>query len=93
MCAVWYGGDYQTLVGTRIKTALENRQSVALGESLNPHRLAVAGDATDTATHENRSYGCHVAELYNEERPHDSLGRVPPLTFHAEAHSYTGVAA
>jgi hypothetical protein len=22
-----------------------------------------------------------VAQVYNQERPHDSLGRVPPLTF------------
>jgi hypothetical protein len=33
----------QTLVGTRVKTTLENREPVALGESMNPHRLTVPG--------------------------------------------------
>jgi hypothetical protein len=40
-----------------------------------------ATGATDIEPLDNRCYGCQVAELYNEERPHDSLGRVPPLTF------------
>jgi hypothetical protein len=42
---------------------------------------AHATGATDIGPLDNPYYGCQVAELYNEERPHDSLGRVPPLTF------------
>ena len=30
-------------------------------------------------------------QIYNEERPHDSLGLVPPLTFPAEAHNCRAV--
>ncbi len=46
-------------------------------------RIARRGLALPTASGEQslRSFAGSWLVVYNQERPHDSLGRVPPLTF------------
>jgi putative transposase len=45
-----------------------------------PRRLRVRLDRRGPRNHGDLAPGAWLRE-YNEERPHDSLGRVPPLTF------------
>jgi len=42
---------------------------------------ARATDASDTELHETHFYGCCVLRLYNESRPHRSLGDKTPSEF------------
>jgi hypothetical protein len=48
-----------------------------------PRFVVHATGATDTALLENWFYGCCVPHLYNEERPHSSLGYKTPKEFAA----------
>jgi hypothetical protein len=50
------------------------------------HRPAYrATGATDTVLPERRFYGYHVPHLYNESRPHASLGDRTPSEFASES--------
>ena len=41
-------------------------------------------DATDNELLETRYYGCCVVDLYNDVRPHSSLGYLTPAPFKAK---------
>lgn len=42
---------------------------------------AHAMDARDNGSVATQCYGCHVVELYNEVRPHSSVGQLTPAEF------------
>lgn len=46
-----------------------------------PPLVVHATGANDTPLLENQFYGCCVPQLYNEERPHSSLGYRTPKEF------------
>jgi putative transposase len=60
-----------------------------IGESKPADR---ATGATDIGPLDNRCYGCQVAELYNQERPHQALeGRYPAQVYQPSRRPYTGL--
>jgi hypothetical protein len=53
-----------------------------------PALVVHARDASGRLSLEKPFYGCFVPRLYNEERPHSSLGYQTPKEFPAQAASF-----
>jgi hypothetical protein len=68
-----------TLAPPRARTATEPRCHGGIRDE--PQVAVQTKGASDTSLLESQFYGCCVPQLYNQQRPHSSLGYLSPAAF------------